>query len=583
MIRLPQDSRTRRRFFWGSLAAALAGWAGFAWLVVPKVIQSAYRGESLSLLNALIRGREVHGLDYYQALWWPMAWQGFFWVVALWAIGPLARRMATGGFYERCVGPATPGTLGAIRALICLILLMSTLWEDLASVVFLPRDFFDFKYIGVLRGLFALPIGMESFLADWTALRFFDRLSGVLLFLAGIGLWTRVTVPAAALSYLVLAGILRGFTFFYHTGLIPLLVLSLLSFTPCGDGFSVDRLLRQRRGKPVPPRGVATPVYGWARYFIWIVIAVPYTAAGMSKIRNGGLMWWHPHNIKSIVLDDTVSPMEFDFGVSLHLATAPDAVFALLGIVALLTELTFALVLVSRTARLYLPALMLSTHVGILLLQNILFFDLIMIQAVFYDWRPVRARLTRWLEQRGWLPARLLPAKRETVAAAAGIRRFAPLPWALACLSLAYLLFFSWLNRVEFFPLTSMKMYSSRKSSGQFVYLKALAIYENGDKERAYFDRWIKAVADGRYVRELYMVFKDEDQRRIIEEFFESCARQANETLEPGRRLVGIEIQEWQWNFLANPDSPTQGRHLTSYVYNVRELAPAVSASALSS
>ena len=566
-------SHVRQRLYWGTLAAALLGWGVFAWRVVPALIESAYRRESLPFLNAIIRGRDVHGVDLYLDAWRPLCWQGLFWCVALWALVPLARRMARGGFFERCVGPATPGTLGAIRALICAILLMSTLWEDLASVSLLPREFFDFKYIGVLRGLFLLPIGMEDFLGNWTALRIFDHLTAALLFLGMIGLWTRWVVPAGALFYLVLAGTLRGFTFFWHTGLIPLLVLCLLAFTPCADGFSLDRRLRQRRGLPVPDADVATPLYGWARYFLWVVIAVPYTAAGLSKLRNGGLMWWHPDNIKSIVLDDTLSPMEFDWGVSLHLVHAPDAAFALLGLAALVTELAFSLVLVSRVARLVMPAAMAATHIGILLLQNILFFDLILIQAVFYDWRPLRIKAARWLaERRGLAPSGT--ARAGAAAVRFGPMRTAPLPWALACLGLGYLLFFSWLNRIEFFPLTSMKMYSSRKSSGRFDYLKALAIYEDGKKERAYFDHWIKAVADGRYVRDLYMAFGDEESRRVIDEFFEACAREANGTLAEGQRLVAFEIQLWQWKFRAEPDSPTYGQHLESYVYDVRDVPP---------
>ena len=83
-------------------------------------------------------------------------------------------------------------------------------------------------------------------LRDWV-IRTEVRLTSVLL-LGVVGHGSRIVVPAAALCYLVMAGVLREYAWFYHTGLIPIYVLAVLSFTPCGDGWSLDRAIRIARG-----------------------------------------------------------------------------------------------------------------------------------------------------------------------------------------------------------------------------------------------------------------------------------------------------------------------------------------------
>jgi len=129
-----------------------------------------------------------------------------------------------------------------------------------------------------------------------------------------------------------------------------------------------------------------------------VVIALPYVAAGLSKIRNGGLFWWESVNMRDRLYAISLDPMEFDWKLSLSLAPAPDILFSLLGIAAVLSELTFGLVLVSRTARQILPIMMILMHIGIIFLQNILFFDLILLQLVFFDFvkirRAIESRLT---------------------------------------------------------------------------------------------------------------------------------------------------------------------------------------------
>ena len=251
-----------------------------------------------------------------------------------------------------------------------------------------------------MRVLHGLPIGFDAFLTSATSLTLFQRLTELLLLLGAVGWRTRVVIPLCALCTLVMQGILREYTGFWHQNLVPIYVLIALSFTPAGDGWSVDRLLRLYRGLPVPDAQRATPAYGWARYACWVPIALTYTSAGFSKLRADGFGWVSAINQKGLLFEQTLYPRAGNFSISLHLQQAPDFVFVFLGLAAVLGEALFIAVLFSRLARRILPALEILMHVGIVFLMNIVFFDLMLLLLVFYDFSGVRERVGRWLRTR---------------------------------------------------------------------------------------------------------------------------------------------------------------------------------------
>jgi predicted DCC family thiol-disulfide oxidoreductase YuxK len=304
---------------------------------------------------------------------------------------------ASPAFYRRFVGSATPGTLGAIRMFVFAVMLAGAIWEDLASSALLPREMRS--PMGVLRLFYAVP-GFDAFVSSERALGIFETLTVLILFLGVVGLKTRIVIPLGAVCYLLLGGIIRQYTWFFHAGLIPLYVAAILAFTPCGDGWSLDRLLRIYRRRPVPAADLPLPVYGWSRYMCWLVVALAYVAAGLSKLGNDGLSWMNPLALKRIVLRDTLNPMEFDWGISLYFVHAPDIFFTTLAVATVVGELAFSLVLFSWIARLVVPAAMVTMHMGIFVFQNVLFPDLIAIQLIFYNLAPIRRVVAQWLERR---------------------------------------------------------------------------------------------------------------------------------------------------------------------------------------
>jgi len=132
-----------------------------------------------------------------------------------------------------------------------------------------------------------------------------------------------------------------------------------------------------------------------------MVIVLPYVQAGLSKLREGGLLWWSAANMRAKLYGDALNPREFNWSFSLSLTTAPDILFVALGIFTVFAELSFGMVLFSRMARRIWPVLAMMMHLGILLLQRILFLDLILIQFVFFDFSKIRKAIGQWLARRG--------------------------------------------------------------------------------------------------------------------------------------------------------------------------------------
>jgi hypothetical protein len=143
-------------------------WVIFAKLIVPPVIESAYRGESWPFLNRMIHGQAVHSVHFYLQLWDRVTIAGLvsslgFLLIVLVSSSP--------AFIRRIVGEATPGSLGAIRMLTCSILLLTTFWEDLGSIAWLPVELRHPR--GLLGYLYTLPIGFERLVTSEMSLRAF--------------------------------------------------------------------------------------------------------------------------------------------------------------------------------------------------------------------------------------------------------------------------------------------------------------------------------------------------------------------------------------------------------------------------
>src|SRR5262249_10430204 len=219
----------RIRFLIILMCISAVVWIVFAKLVVPPVIESAYRGESLSFLNRIIEGQKFHSVEFYLTIWEAITTRGLMGLVAFWL---LVAAVSSPAFFRRFVGEATPGTLGAIRMWTCAVLLLMILLEDFASIALLPVEVRNPR--GMLEYFYRLPIGFERFVASETSLGAFQLVTELLLVLGLVGWQTRIVIPLVAFCHFLLLGILIDHSFFWHQNLVPFYLLFILSFTPCG-------------------------------------------------------------------------------------------------------------------------------------------------------------------------------------------------------------------------------------------------------------------------------------------------------------------------------------------------------------
>ncbi len=103
-----------------------------------------------------------------------------------------------------------------------------------------------------------------------------------------VGLWSRWSAALVALLGVAVFGLPNLFgtvRHVHHLVWFP----ALLAASPCGDAWSVDAWLRQRRGQPPPPPG---PAYGAPLQVAWLLAGCIYAFPGLHKLLAGvGWAW----------------------------------------------------------------------------------------------------------------------------------------------------------------------------------------------------------------------------------------------------------------------------------------------------
>lgn len=284
-------------------------------------------------------------------------------------------------FQQKIIGECSPIRLGAIRVIAVFTALLFVCWENLPSFSVMPRDWYH--PLGYM--MFMPQSLMYSLLSSFWLLASFKLLLVLFLSLAMVGYQTRFTMPCATFLYLIYISIPRAFSWFFHTGLIPLYLMFFLIFLPSEDGLSFDAKRRIKKGDLSFEHPNA--MYAWGVFLLRLVVALCYFQAGYAKLHNSGLSWIEPWNLEHHVVTSTLTLMHFDFRVGLWMMQAfPDWAWSLFAAAAICSELFYPLVLFSWQLRQIYPLVGMALHMSILFIQNIFFPDLIILQLVFYDW-----------------------------------------------------------------------------------------------------------------------------------------------------------------------------------------------------
>jgi hypothetical protein len=285
------------------------------------------------------------------------------------------------GTLKRIV-PTDADALGVIRAAFCAFVLLQMLLTDFAAFGHLPTT--------VMR-----PTGAMQLLS-W---RFYDALitpRGMLilkvllvvsLLSASLGFFTSSATKFAALLFLFYEGLVRSFGLFNHDEMIGVYILVVLAFTPCGDGFSLDRVLGKTRQHPP---GFA---YGYPILLMRILVAWSYFSSALIKMRVTGLRYFSPDSLPSVSIWHSLDNLhESQHKLAFWLPNIRGITGAIV-IVALLWELLFLLAIFSKLARRIILPFGIVFHLSTIFFMNISFPYHMAAYVVFIDWPRVASRL----------------------------------------------------------------------------------------------------------------------------------------------------------------------------------------------
>lgn len=298
-------------------------------------------------------------------------------------------------FQEQYVGNASPQSLAIVRATAAWVLFVFTtpfMTAPLAETAEVPR--FMCKPTGVLRLLGdAAPwiFGRDELLGSAARLDMLQFLTRVALGLVGIGFATNVTAPFAAVAWLVYGGVLRSYNSWRgHSFIAAWWALVVLAWRGGSNQvWSLDALLKPRAQRSSRQDAAYR---GWTRFMVTLVLANNYMMAGLSKFCASGVAWAFGANLKAKLLQTSLTQGSFGVYLSLALRHWPLPFWHFLGACGLYGEIAMGLVPFDSIAKLTFPALMWGMHLGIILLQHIVFVDLLTMIPAWYAWHAVDLR-----------------------------------------------------------------------------------------------------------------------------------------------------------------------------------------------
>src|SRR5688572_5883771 len=554
----------RWRIFLTIAGCLLVGFAAAAAVGVP-LIEAAHRGEGLEVLERAMGARDRYSADYYKAKFFRL---GLLASGALLATAGLVIVTTSRWFFHKFVGEATAQSLAFIRILICTILFVDTITIDLGDAALFPPSVR--LPMGVVHVISTLPLGLDALNSHENGLRLWQAATAACLLLGALGWRARVVIPLAFAFYLVQGGIIRQYDRLFHTGLTPLYVLAVLCVLPCADAWSLDRRRRIRRGQPVPPDDVKLPIYGWARYLCWVPVALVYVEAGLTKVVRVGPHWWQASNMRAIILRDSVERAELRPVFIPQILRLPDFVFDAMGVLTLAAEIGFFIVLLSAAARYLLPVMIAMMHLGIYLLQGLRFFDLMFLQLIFFDGPAIVARVKRWV------PAIFVRRVRAFAGAGGGDAPLGPryptlVRWTypIAGCAIVVTMLGVWSRQIEFYPFSSMNLYASFNGTSVITHYRVVARYPSGERERIYLQHVVDLLERTNFRQSIARGFHppSHPEGKMAREYLRACGEAHNEE-NPHAPIAEIEVQQWEWDYRAEPHAPDGefGEIVDSYV-----------------
>ena len=290
--------------------------------------------------------------------------------------------------------PAPPLRLGVCRALFFGTLLLWQLPHDFSPWGAYSRVFWMPIWLFETTGLQPLaPAAIAGLQTIWKAA----------LLLSAIGLFTRPAMIVAFGLGAYLMGLPHNFGQTQHFDTLVVFASGALALSHAGDAWSVDAWMAarrtqrpQREQRPQSEQGPQSAQraidgeYTWPIKFVWVMMALIFCAAGISKLRHSGLAWIASDNLALLLLRQQyhLSDGEPLTSWGIWVANHPWAARPMAAM-SVSVETLFPLTLFSRRARMLLVPAGLGFLVGIRMLMGPTFEQFMLCYVFWVPWDRV--------------------------------------------------------------------------------------------------------------------------------------------------------------------------------------------------
>ncbi len=293
-----------------------------------------------------------------------------------------SRALAAWNAFWFAPGPAS--TLGTCRLLFFGALFLWQLphdfsaWGAYSSAWWMPIPLFD-----VLRVPAFSPATIEWIQAVWK----------VALLLSAIGWFARPAMAVAFVLGTYLMGLPHNFGQTQHFDTLVVFASGALALSRAGDACSVDAI-RDAAGTRGGERPPDDGEYTWPIRLVWVMMALIFFAAGVSKLRHSGLEWIFSDNLSYLLLrqqyhlSDGEPLTRWGIWVANHAWASRGLAAMSVGV-----ETMFPLALFSRRARCVIVPAGLCFLIGIRTLMGPTFEQFMMCYVFWLPWSRIGALL----------------------------------------------------------------------------------------------------------------------------------------------------------------------------------------------
>jgi hypothetical protein len=291
--------------------------------------------------------------------------------------------------------PSSPVDLGCARLLFfagVLLMYVTTdfsAWGRVSAAFWFPMPAF--------QALHLKPLGINGL----AALQVIWRLA---LVASAIGFHSRTSMWTSFVLGFYLLGLPHNFGHTYHFDALLVIAMGVLACSRAGDAWSVDAVANKR---PSTMSGD----YTWPIRAVWLAMSLVFLAAGLAKLRYGGIEWVFSPNM-SIVLNRAayhVSDADPITKLGLVVAGHPWIASAIAGS-AVVVELGFVTALFSRKARMFFVPAAFLMLIGIRVLMGPTFGGFLVANVFWVPW----SRVIEWARARIKVKARSTAAMTTT-------------------------------------------------------------------------------------------------------------------------------------------------------------------------